>query len=346
MRIKLIFLMLFCFTGLSSQDVNFSQAYMSGSYLNPALSGVFNGFVRFSSLYREQGRGSFDTPFKTYAITSDIRYKLKLFSQTEHDILGVGLYYLNDRVDIYDFNTNAIALSIAFHKSLDARRPHYIGVGFQGGVFQRNINFDNLTFEDMFNKVDGYPFPTMEPIPSNNFASGDFSMGLYYTITTRRDMTLSAGFAYQHFGQPNISFYRTETVIENTNSLHPKYTFHAMFDTKIAPFARLQPRAKIVSQGDFTDVMLGANYRFTSFDRDFMALHLGLSVHTVSDLGSYYIGPIVPFVGFQVRTFMLGFSYDIVMTHLVNSRRNLNTFEFTVSYLGEVEDEGMVCPQF
>jgi type IX secretion system PorP/SprF family membrane protein len=346
MRFIFLFIFFFGYVSLNGQDVNFSQAYISGPYLNPALSGVFNGFVRFSSLYREQGRGGIDSPFKTYAITSDIRYKLKLFSQTEHDILGVGLYFMNDRVEIYDFNTNAIALSVAFHKSLDARRPHYLGIGFQGGVIQKNINLDNLTFEDMFNKVDAYSFPTMEPVPSNNFAVGDFSLGLYYTVATNRDMTISAGFAFQHFAQPNISFYRTETIIPNTIRLYPKYTFHAMLDTKLSPFTRLQPRAKIMSQGDFTDLMLGANYRISSFERDYMALHLGLSVHAVSDLESYYIGPVVPFVGFQIRNFKLGFSYDIVMTHLVNSRRNLNTFEFTVSYLGEVEDEGMVCPQF
>jgi type IX secretion system PorP/SprF family membrane protein len=307
---------------------------------------MFNGFVRVSTLYREQGRGGFDTPFKTYAISSDIRYRLSLFNKLSEDVLGIGLYFLNDRMEVYDFNTNNIALSLAFHKSLDFRTKQYIGIGFQGGIIQKNINFENLSFEDMYNKVDAYSFPTREPVPSNIFAVGDFSLGLYYSITPSNKFGASAGFAYQHFAQPNISFFRTEENFENTSELFPKFTFHAMIDMKVSSFGRLQPRIKILNQGPFADYMVGANYRLSSFNKENMSFHLGLNLHAIKDLESFNIGPVVPVVGMQIRNFVIGLSYDVVMTHLISSRKNLNTFEFTFSYLGEIEDGGLICPQF
>ena len=346
MRFGFIFLLLFAFPGLKGQDVNFSQAYVAGSYLNPALSGMFNGFVRVSTLYREQGRGGFDTPFKTYAISSDIRYKFNLFNKFSADILGIGLYFVNDRMEVYDFNTNSIALSFAFHKSLGFRTKQYLGIGFQGGIVQKNINFENLTFEDMFNKVDAYSFSTKEPVPSNNFAVGDFSLGLYYTITPSKNLSVAGGLAYQHFAQANISFYRREENFENTSKLFPKITFHAMMDMKVSSFGRLQPRIKILDQGPFGDYMIGANYKISNFDKEYLSFHLGLNLHGIKDLESFSVGPVVPIVGMQIRNFMIGFSYDVIMTHLVKSRKNLNTFEFTISYLGEMEDDGLICPQF
>lgn len=346
MRCRFIFFLLLAVSGINAQDVNFSQSYVSGPYMNPALSGMFNGFVRVSTLYREQGRGGFDTPFKTYAVSSDIRYKFNIFNKFSADILGIGLYFLNDRMEVYDFNTNTIALSLAFHKSLGFRTKQYIGLGFQGGIVQKNINFENLTFEDMYNKVDAFSFPTREPVPSNNFAVGDFSLGLYYTITPSNRMFIAAGVAYQHFAQPNISFYRTEENFDNTSKLFPKLTFHAMMDMKVSSFGKLQPRIKVLSQGPYADYMVGTNYRISSFDKDYISFHLGLNLHAIKDLESFGIGPVVPVIGMQVRNFMMGFSYDIVMSHLANSRKNLNTFEFTFSYLGEIEDEGLICPQF
>lgn len=345
-RIK-SFVLFFMLTGsLLAQDVNFSQAYVSGSYLNPALTGLFSGFVRVSTQYREQGRGALDTKFQTYAVSSDIRYKFNSLNKFSKDILAVGLYFINDRVEVYDFNTNIISLSLAYHKALGFRTNQFIGIGFQGGVLQKNINREHLTFQDMYNFVDAYSFPTKEATLSNNFAVGDFSLGIYYTISPTNKTVFGTGIAYQHFATPNLSFYRNQDDIESTNNLYSKITYHASFDYKFASFMTVQPRFRFVQQGPYYDVDIGSNIKMSSFNWDMMALHFGLSAHVIKDLGSAFIGPIVPFFGLQYKNFMMGISYDIVMTHLVNSRKNLHTFELSISYLGDQTNEGLVCPEF
>ncbi len=345
-RIKYFVVILLFSGGLSAQDINFSQAYVSGSYLNPALTGLFNGFVRVSSQYREQGRGALDTKFKTYAVSADIKYKFNTINKFSKDILAVGLFFVNDRVDVYDFNTNIINLSLAYHKALGFRTNQFIGLGFQGGVVQKNINREHLTFEDMFNKIDAYTFPTREPVLANNFAVGDFSLGLYYTVTPNHLTVFGAGIAYQHFASPNISFYRNQKNITNSNKLYSKLTFHTSLDYKSASFITIQPRIRFVKQGPFMDLDIGSNIKVSSFNWDMVALHFGLSIHTIKDLDSYGVGPIVPFFGVQYKNFMIGTSYDIVITHIVNTRKNLGAFELSISYLGEQTNEGLVCPEF
>jgi type IX secretion system PorP/SprF family membrane protein len=345
-RIKSILVLLMFYGTILAQDINFSQAYVSSSYLNPALTGLFNGFVRVSTQYREQGRGTLSNKFKTYVVSADIRYKFSSSNKFSKDILAVGLYFVNDRVEVYHFNTNNIELSLAYHKALGFRTKQFIGIGFQGGVIQKNINREHLTFSDMFNKVDAYSFPTSEPILANNFAVGDFSLGIYYTISPNKRTYLGTGIAYQHFSTPNLSFYRNSEDFTSVNNLFPKITYHFSMDYKSASFISVQPRFRFVKQGEFLDAELGSNIKISSFNWDYIALHFGLSAHLIKDLDSYAVGPVVPFFGLQYKNFMMGISYDLVITHLVNTRRNLHTFELSFSYLGEETNEGLVCPKF
>jgi len=345
-KIKFVFLFLLFFSAANAQDIVFSQSYVTGSYLNPALTGLFNGFVRVSTQYREQGRGALDYKFKTYAVSSDIKYKFNTINKFSKDILAVGLFYVNDRVELYDFNTNTISLSLAYHKALGFRSNQFIGIGFQGGVLQKNINREHLTFADMYNKVDAYTLPTQEPILSNNFAVGDFSLGLYYTIKPNNNLSLGTGLAYQHFATPNLSFYRADKEIENTNKIFPKVTFHTSVDMKTSSFTTFQPRLLFIKQGPYYDFILGSNFKVSSFNWDQIAFHFGLSGHIIKDLETVSMGGFVPFFGIQYKNFMMGVSYDLVITHLLNSRKNLSAFELSFSYLGEQTNEGLVCPEF
>ena len=52
-------------------DPHFSQYYVYPSWLNPALTGIFDGQYRVSGVYRSQW-GSITTPFTTYGATGEI----------------------------------------------------------------------------------------------------------------------------------------------------------------------------------------------------------------------------------------------------------------------------------
>ena len=71
---------------LSSQDIHFSQFYMSPLNLNPAMTGVMNGNVRLTGNYRNQWASVLrDKSFRTYSVSYDQR-----FAVGRNDFFGVG----------------------------------------------------------------------------------------------------------------------------------------------------------------------------------------------------------------------------------------------------------------
>lgn len=342
--IVFVFMWVICPTGFS-QDVSFSQRFVTAPYLNPALTGIFNGSVRVNAQYRNQWSNQLEFGFESFAASGDINYGLNLFRNTNKDLLGLGIYFVNDRVDGVDFNTNFIALSGAFHKSLNPKNSHYLGIGFQFGVVQKNINYEQTTFGDQFNFVDSYSFPTNEPIPANNFAVEDLSVGLVHLINPSRNVELQTGIAFYHLTGPNLSFFRFSEVYE-TNSIIPKFVFHSAASIKTGAFTHVIPRIIVTAQNPFVDVELGANMKLTTFNTENYVFHGGLGTHVVRDLESVAVASLVPFVGVQIKNLLFGMSYDIGINQIYHHTRNFSTFEFSLSYLGENENEALFCPRF
>ena len=192
-KIFTFFLFLFIFMNLAkAQDKHFTQFYASPLTLNPALTGAFDGRYRVGGIYRDQWRGVLDNPYVTFAGSVDVRFDITLDSRYK-DAFAVGLLFYNDEVPGIDFSTNQIALSGAFHKGLDFDKKQFLSLGFQAGLAQRNINYENLTFDDQFNNLDAYSFPTLEDLPENNFAFSDFNVGLNYTYSPKRNMNFFIG---------------------------------------------------------------------------------------------------------------------------------------------------------
>lgn len=328
-----------------AQDVAFSQRYVTAPYLNPALTGIFNGSVRVNAQYRNQWANQLDFGFQSFAASGDINYDLKLFKNTSKDLLGLGIYFVNDRIEGIDFNTNFIALSGAFHKSLNPKNTHYLGFGFQFGVLQKNINYEQTNFGDQFNHVDAYSFPTNEPVPANNFAVEDLSIGLLHLITPVRNVELQTGISFHHLTVPNLSFFRFSEVYDR-NSLVPKFTFHTAASIKTGAYTHVIPRLIVTAQNPFVDVELGVNMKMSTFSSEDYVFHGGLGVHVVRDLETVAVASLVPFVGVQVKNLLLGMSYDVGINQIYHHTRNFSTFEFSVSYLGENENEALFCPRF
>ena len=342
--ISLFFFFLLGASGYT-QDISFSQKFVSSPYLNPALTGIFNGSVRVGVQYRDQWNSPLDAAFKTYAASGDLKYRLKFYNQTSQDLLGIGIQFVNDRVEGIDFNTSMISLSTAFHKSLNNRYQHYLGIGFQVGVIQKNVNYEQLYFGDQYNNIDAYSFPTAEPIPTNNFAIEDFGLGLLYLISPNKNMAFRGGLAYQHISTPNVSFFRyDEDYIRN--SILPKFTFHTSANFSAGPYMDFIPRMIALFQGPFMDLELGGNIKFTTFTRDYLTFHLGLGTHLVKDLDGIGLTTVSPFAGFQLNNILIGVSYDVGVNTLVRSNRNYSTLEFSVSYLGEYDNQPLFCPKF
>jgi hypothetical protein len=90
---------------------------------------------------------------------------------------------------------------------------------------------------------------------------------------------------------------------------------------------------------------VGSNVRISTSDFRNTALHLGGFARPVSDAsGDYRLDALVALVGFEINNVLIGCSYDLFLGPTTNFNRS--SFEISVAYLGEYEDDLILCPKF
>ena len=331
----------------TAQDKNFTQFYAAPLTLNPALTGAFDGQYRLSTIYRDQWRGVLDAPFKTFATALDFRFPFSLRGRPEKDALGVGVLFYNDNVPFFDFSTTQISVSATYHKALSSLNNQFLSLGFQAGIAQRRVNFENLNFDDQFNGETGYTEPTREELPINNFAHPDFSVGLNYTYTPKSRMSFFAGGALHHFLQPEVTFYRDQPTESRNGSsqLYMKITGHLSAQLPLANQLQLLPRVMYNQQGPLRELNAGSNLRFALNDHNGMALHLGTWARTVRNTSGFGLDSWILLTGLELDNFLIGMSYDANVNSLTNGRRQ-GTFEISIAYLGNYDNDLILCPKF
>lgn len=328
---------------LSAQDQHFTQFYASPQMLNPGLTGAFEGRYSVSTIYRDQWRKTLDEPIRTFAVAGDLRFDPP-GKRTTDDAIGLGLMFFTDKVNVVDFSTTQIALALAYHKSLDVDGRQFLSLGLQGGLTQRNVNYASLNFQDEFNGTTGYTLPTGEVLPENNFAYPDLNVGLNYSARFGRSGGLFAGVAMHHILQPEVSFYGQGVEGEK---LYRKISGQLSANIPMgASRTSFLPRVLFATQGPHAQINAGANFRTAVGKYGSSALHLGTWVRPVRNVGGNFgLDAVVALIGFEVSNVVFGISYDINPRALGYGQRQ-GAFEISIAYLGEYENEEILCPKF
>lgn len=119
---------------VSAQDHIYSQFYNAPVYLNPALTGQFEGDIRFNALYRNQWTG----------LASDFSYMSASGDLNLHQFnSGIGLIFNRSSEGTAYLVKNNIALSYAYIIGGD---DFALSFGLQGGITNQKLNWDKLVF--------------------------------------------------------------------------------------------------------------------------------------------------------------------------------------------------------
>ena len=348
--ILVAFVATFLLSDLSAQDKHFTQFFAVPTLTNPALAGAFQGRYRMGIVRRDQWRQSLETPYVTFAGGVDVRF------DTDHkkkisDAVGVGLSFFNDKVDDSGFRTTQMAFSGAFHKALDESGLHYLTVGGQMAVNQRSVNYENLTFEDQYNGTDGFTLPTGEVLPENNFAFPDFSIGINYTFSPSHRTIFYVGGAIHHLLEPNVSFLAANpdlnVSVPKEDKLYRKYTGLLAARFPLGDDLFIIPRVLVQIQGPHIEVNAGSNVRIAMGDYTPFALHIGGWARPVRNAdNSFSLDAIVAMVGIEFDNLLFGFSYDLNIGDLSLGGPRRSSFEISIAYLGNFENEEILCPKF
>ena len=178
--------------GASAQDVIFSQFYANPLYMNPAFAGS-KVCPRISLNYRAQWP-ALVSAFTTVAASYD------QYIDALHG--GVGGIVMADRQgDHGALSTTSLAAMYAFRFQL--AREVWVNAGLKAGVTNTSLNWNDLRFPDMIDRINGFTGMTSAQMPDNtsvwylDFDAGVLAYGPAWY----------AGFAASHLTQPSNGFY-------------------------------------------------------------------------------------------------------------------------------------------
>ena len=330
MRNRLLLLILFgtSVTLFGQVDPHFSQYYVYPSFLNPSLTGVFNGTSRVSGIYRNQWN-AISTPFSTKGVSAD-------FSSNKNINVGVGVINQSAGDGGYSFSTGHINIAYTGVKFGQEGFGRLV-LGIQAGLIDRRFNPSKLSFGDQWNPVTGYsPFnPTSEVFQNTSATSLDVGAGLlFYDANPSHKANLYLGGSIAHLTRPSEDFFSS-----NTDRLPYRIIGHAGARLSLSERFSITPNALYLIQGSAKEVMVGAfgNYALTE-------------QHHLLFGANYRLNDAVsPYLGFSVKTTLIGLSYDVTTSNLGRQVNGTNAFEISISFFSpkkiKTPDIDFVCPR-
>ena len=312
---------IFCVTESKGQEVVYSQFYANPLYLNPSLAGATFS-KRLSANYRNQW-ASLSNAFSSYSVSYDqyidgINGGLGVLVSTGRDVNGL---------------LSSTSAHLMYSYRLQASRTVNINFGLAAGIYQRSIDWGSLIFEN--------PEDEIKPVVTSRLVP-DFNVG---TVVGIRDI-FYAGIAVHQITQPMVSFYDN-----NTGNLPIKYTFHTggniFFDpyrhyTDEPPKVVLSPALVFVMQDVSQQINLGMN--LTIYPYVFGVWYR----NTLKNPDA-----IIALVGFHLRGFQFGYSYDVTISKFSNATGGAHEislgYRFSPSKLSKRtidKQKEIPCPKF
>ncbi len=325
---------------LKAQDPQFSQFNANPLFLNPALTGFFDGDYRLIANYRSQW-GSFTNTYRTAAASAEISmFKGRL----KDDNFAIGMHFYNDAAGTAAFGTNQLTLSFGYRKQLGRKVKHTLGIGAQFNMIGQSIDTEELIFDNQYNGIEVDPdLLSGESVASGSGLKPDASVGLLYQIMPNKYANVYFGAAYSHILQPTISL-----ISNATYRLEPKYTFHAGGSFQANRTIYFLPSVMYAQQGTARQINAGTYLKFIMEYRDDGDVAFAIGAWgRISNItpDAVIIGARLEFI-----RFILGLSYDVNISNLNTVSNSRGAYELSLVYSGVFTSVGkrrlsIPCPQ-
>lgn len=334
MRKSLRFSLLMLLAGITLQKVNaqvdphFTQYYVYPSWLNPALTGAFDGDYRVSGIYRNQW-GNISSPFSTFGISGELTTKKNVN-------IGVSVMKQKAGDGGYGYTTGYANFAYTGVR-WGVNETQRLVFGIQAGFIQRRFDRSKLTFGDQWNPVFGYNPGTPSNDVLNRTSATAFDVGagvMYFDAQPGKKANLFAGFSVSHLTKPEDQFSATG------NAKFPiRITGHAGIRLAVSDVFSITPNFLYLSQGSAREKMIGAYGQYKATP----------DVNMLLGANYRFEDAISPFVGFTYKNMMVAASYDINSSDLGKLVNGSNSFEISLSIIGrksvKTPEVEFVCPR-
>ncbi len=330
--IKTSLLMLaLCFAGKSLKaqvDPHFSQYYVYPSWLNPALTGAFDGDYRIAGIHRSQW-GNITTPFSTQGVAADFN---------TNKTMNFGGSILNQSAGDGGYNYTTAYVNGAYTGlRFGVQGYQRLVFGMQLGMIQRKFNPTKLKWGNQWNPSVGFDsnIGSGETFKHTVATSFDAGAGLmYYDAQPGKKSNFFGGVSVAHLNMPEDKF-----SVTSTEKLPMRFTAHAGMRFNINPTFSITPNALLLKQGTATETMIGAYAQLKAApDADVL---LGANYRFNDALS--------PYAGFYYKNMVIGLTYDVNTSDLGKVAKGSNSFEISLTFIGrkktKTPETEFICPR-
>lgn len=349
-----------------SQDPHSSQFYSAPLHLNPAMTGVFRGNYRLTTLYRNQWgsvlKNESISNFRTMWGSVDFRLPLKS-GWNKHNAIGVGINALNDKAADSEFGTTQVGLAFSYLQGLSRSGRQFLVIGLQGNFYQQTFTPNSLRLGHQWNGIEYDPSIPLNTDNSINYLNTnlmyfDAGVGLLWFMQGRDERTNAyVGVAGHHLNQPNIDL----TDIGNdgtTANLNMKIVGHAGARLPIGRQFDLMPKTIFMHQGNNLEAVFGTDIRFNFdyYDLNSSSFRFGMLYRTVGGLkresnteSKFGSEALILLTGFDYKGLNIGVAYDINLSEFREGTQSRGGFEVSLAYTGKFKQKQnykTACPDF
>ncbi|MEO1517240.1 MAG: PorP/SprF family type IX secretion system membrane protein [Bacteroidota bacterium] len=331
---------------LLAQDIHHSQFYNTPHSLSPALTGIFEGDMRFVGNFRSQwytdvvpyrtGYGAFDAKL----ISKERRLQNIFDNKKTSNFFSLGGLLAFDRAGDSELGTTQLALNASYTHQVAKRQ--FLSAGVQVAGYQRSFDDANLRFDEQFDsKQYDSTLPTGENFENKNVFYGDFSIGLNWHYNRGRNRTrIDVGGGLYHINEPNRNFNDEEDIV------HPrKWTIYGLGVFPVAEKFDVVLNAHGMYQGPYTKHVLFGGGRIhldTRTTRE-KALQLGLG-YRFNGEGIGTGDAFYPAAQLHLKNWIFGLSYDINVSDFNVATGNAGGPELSVIYMFRSVPAVEFCP--
>lgn len=312
-----------------SQDVHFAQLNETPLLLNPALTGVYDGFYRGIINYRNQWP-SMGKPYSTFMASFDA----PLAKKYKGGYFGLGAYLYSDKAGDSKFGTTQANLSVSTILPTNNSGGR-VSFGLLAGFVQKSLSLDGIQWPNQYN---GYNYDAgitpNESLGKHSFSYVDVGAGMNYE-TVKRTSTIDGsntnrfviGGSFSHATFPLQKFSPG-----STERLYWKATAHTTIRRDIpGTKVGIVPSAIFMLQGPAYEVNLGMLVRYKINEG---TKFTGFYTESAFSAGLHYRfkDAISPQVYFEFSDYAFGLSYDFNVSSYGEVKKSAGGLEISIKY--------------
>lgn len=325
-----------------SQDAHLSMYDAAPLFLNPAMTGVFDGSWRVHGQYRTQWKSVNYKPYQTALISFDMPIRK----------WGIGAQITNFRAGIGNYNALQGSVSVAYTTSIDKSKKHNISFGLQGGVTQKTLEYQLLSFNNQYTTSNGGTFdmsiPDQENFAGQSLTTPVVNAGfLYFFAKQQSRFNPFIGASVFNLTEPQ------ETFFDQENRLAMRFYGHVGTRINITEALYLIPKVLVLQQEEFWEqtYAVDGGYYLKGGDLYLVAGALFRTVgwpKTVDNVVSNIReDALVVYVGAKMENITAKVGYDVNISSLSTVSTGKGGFEISLTYVHQKKkpQTEKICPR-